>query len=114
MKTCCRSCGRTGIFGIDGLISLGIVKFLVDIGRKGNLTGFVQDFFPNAVKVKSDNAVAVLKDLFTLGFEFVLYECESSAFVYLFAGPCKSLPVIIVDPLEKKELYGTFGVTPDA
>ena len=86
MKTCGRSRCRTRVFGIDGLISFGIVELFVDIGRKGNLTCFVQDFFPNAVEFKSDYAVAVLKDLFALGFEFVLDERKPSAFVNLLPG----------------------------
>ena len=82
----------------------------MNVGRKGNLACAVKDFFPDSVEIKSYDAVAVFEDLFAFCFKFVFDESEPAAFMDFLAGSCKSLPVVIVDPLEEEQFNGTLGI----
>ena len=86
----------------------------MNIGRKRYSSGFVQNFFPNTFKIKSDNTVSTLKNLFAFSFELSWNEGHFLAFTNFLTRTGQCFPVIIVDSLKKKELDRTLGVAPDA
>gem|GEM_PF-4238891 len=106
VKTCGRSCGRTGLLSIYSLISVLVFELFVNIWRKRHCACFIQDLFPDSAKVETDDTVAVFQDFFALGFEFSGKECHSFSGTDLLAGTGKCLPVVLVDTLQKKKFDG--------
>ena len=110
MKSGCRSCRRTGLFGIDGLVTGLVFKLFMDIGRKRHGAGFVQDLFPDAGKIETDDPVSIGKYVFAFCFQFSRKESHSLSRTDLLAGTGQCLPVVLIDPAEQKKLNSRSGI----
>ena len=114
MKSGGRSGSRTGIFGINSLITLRIVKLFVNIGRKRNSSCFIEDLFPHTFEFETDYPVAALENLLAFGFELTGNKSHPFAFADFFARACQGFPMVIVNSLQEKELDRALRIRTDA
>ena len=64
MQASRRRCRRTGGFGVNRLVALGVVQLFLDIRRQRHRTELIQNFQENALVMEADQAIAVRLNLF--------------------------------------------------
>ena len=104
MKPRRRSCCRPFIFRIYGLIAVLILKFVLDIRRKGHLSESVKHLFKYALVLESDQPVALIYGTKYLCPKLSVSEYHSCSLAKLFPWADETFPYIVGFSREKEYL----------
>ena len=104
MKTCRRRCRRTGMPGIDSLISVFILKLMGNVRRKRHLSQSVQYFLKNSIIIKPDQTVSFLGNLQYFPGKYAPSKADTRTGFRLFSRPYQCFPYIIFSAFKQQQL----------
>ena len=107
-----RGCGGgADLTGIDGLIPLLILKFLLDVGRQGHLPKAFQHFQKNSFVPEFHHPVAVLPHFPNNGRQLAVSENDLVADLHFPTGLAQALPALVAQVPQKQHLHHAAGGT---
>ena len=95
MQSCCRSCRRTIILCINGLVTILILQLMCNIWWKRHLSELVQNFFEDSLIMELDQTITILYNINNLSSQNSIAKYDLGSRLCLLARLNKRLPDIV-------------------